>query len=319
MKQIYLHVIIKPMSFYVKKLYSNELGWRGGKPNKAGKFLFVSKKENVINFFPTHNSDEIDPSMSLGIIVHDMKRLINAEYIYHSNELSKHQGKDRRIYLNEEIDPNGSYFQPGHYIVFFKYFDAVDKEIKFILYRFTPADEEYIKLEKATEGNNHLIFNNLDFIQTFDRSYNEATISKKTQTRITSRLARNIHDIYSNQQEFRFAIRTIYNDKCCIIGDSINTGETINCEAAHIKPFSSGGNHAANNGLLLSRDLHWAFDKGCFTIDQSYEIKVHNKMKNSPIAKYNGKKVKLPNRDFWPSIKNITYHNQEIFLKFKEA
>ena len=66
------------MSFYVKKLYSNELGWRGGKPNKAGKFLFVSKKENVINFFPTHNSDEIDPSMSLGIIVHDMKRLVNA-------------------------------------------------------------------------------------------------------------------------------------------------------------------------------------------------------------------------------------------------
>jgi len=30
-------------------------------------------------------------------------------------------------------------------------------------------------------------------------------------------------------------------------------------------------------------------------------------------------KIKLPNKDFWPSIKNITYHNQEIFLKFKET
>jgi hypothetical protein len=307
------------MSFYVKKLYSNELGWRSGKPNKAGKFLFVSKKENVVDFFPQHQPDEVDPSMSLGIIAHDKKRLVNAEYIYHNNEKSRHQGKDRRIYLNEEIDPDGSYFQPGHYVVFFKYFDEIDKEIKFILYRFTPDHPEYEKLEKITEQKNHKIFNNLDFIKTFDRSYEESIISKKTQTRITSRLARNIHDLYSNQQEFRFAIRTIYDDKCCILGDSIDTGETINCEAAHIKPFSTGGNHAAKNGLLLSRDLHWAFDKGCFTIDQSYEIKVHKKMKSSSLGKYDGKKIKLPNKDFWPSIKNITYHNQEIFLKFKEA
>lgn len=307
------------MSFYVKKLYSNELGWRSGKPNKAGKFLLVSKKEEIVDFFPNHKTDEIDPSMSLGIIVHDMKRLVNAEYIFHNNKKTAHRGKDRRIYLNEEIDPDGLYFQPGHYIVFFKYLDEIDKEIKFILYRFTPEHKEYEKLEKITQQRNHLTFNNLDFIQTFDKSYNEATISKKTQTRITSRLARNIHDIYSNQQEFRFAIRTIYNDKCCIIGDSISTGEAINCEAAHIKPFSSGGNHAANNGLLLSRDLHWAFDKGCFTIDQGYEIKVHNKMMNGSLREYNGKKIKLPSREFWPSVKNITYHNQEIFLKFKDA
>ena len=305
------------MSFYVKKLYSNELGWRSGKPNKAGKFLLVSKK--AAEYFPPHNLDDIDPSMSLGIIVNDMKHLVNAEYTHDNDPKSKHRGKDRRIYLNEEIDPDGSYFQPNHYIVFFKYFDESDKEIKFILYRFTPEHKEYEKLEKITQKKNHSFFNNLDFIQTFDRSYNESTISKKTQTRITSRLARNIHDLYSNQQEFRFAIRTIYDDKCCIIGNSINTGETINCEAAHIKPFSTGGNHAANNGLLLSRDLHWAFDKGCFTIDQAYEIKVHKKMKSSSLAQYDGKKIKLPNREFWPSIKNVTYHNQEVFLKFKES
>ena len=37
------------MSFYVKKLYDNELGYRKGIPNKAGKFLLVSKKR--ANFF----------------------------------------------------------------------------------------------------------------------------------------------------------------------------------------------------------------------------------------------------------------------------
>ena len=308
------------MSFYVKKLYGNELGWRSGQPNKAGKFLLISKKENIVNFFPPHKSDEVDPSMSLGIIVQDMKRLVNAEYTFHNDEKSGHKGKDRRIYLNEEIDQNGTYFQPGHYVVFFKYFDDKDKETKFILYRFTQEDKEYQKLEKLTEQKNHLIFNNLDFIQTFDKVYDEAIISKKTQARITSRLARHIDDVYTNQPEFRFAIRKIYDDKCCVEDRAINTGTTINCEAAHIKPFALGGNHAAKNGLLMSRDLHWAFDKGCFTIDQFYEIKVQSKMKSGFLGKYNGKKITLPkDRHFWPSVKNITYHNQEIFNKFKDA
>ena len=93
--------------------------------------------------------------------------------------------------------------------------------------------------------------------------------------------------------------------------------DTINCEAAHIKPFASGGNHAANNGLLLSRDLHWAFDRGCFTIDQSYEVRVHNKMKNSLLSKYEGKKITLPkDQNFWPSMKNTTHHINEIFFYF---
>ena len=59
------------MSFYVKKLYDNELGYRKGIPNKAGKFLLVSKKR--ADFFPPHKTDEIDPSMSLGIIIDEMK------------------------------------------------------------------------------------------------------------------------------------------------------------------------------------------------------------------------------------------------------
>ena len=249
------------MSFYIKKLYSNELGWRGGKPNKAGKFLFVSKKENVINFFPTHNSDEIDPSMSLGIIVHDMKRLINAEYIYHNNKVSRHQGKDRRIYLNEEIDPNGSYFQPGHYIVFLNILMKLIKKLN-SFYIGLHQNIKNMKNLKITEQKNHSVFNNLDFIQTFDRSYNEAIISKKTQTRITSRLARNIHDIYSNQQEFRFAIRKIYNDKCCI-AETLLILVKLLIVKLHILNLFLLVETMQQIMVYYSRDLHWAFDKGC--------------------------------------------------------
>ena len=83
------------MSFYVKKLYDNELGYRKGIPNKAGKFLLVSKKR--ADFFPPHKTDEIDPSMSLGIIIDEMKHLVHAEYTHDNDPESGHRGNDRRI------------------------------------------------------------------------------------------------------------------------------------------------------------------------------------------------------------------------------
>ena len=152
MKRIILRAIILFYEFLCKKiLYKNELGWRSGLPNTL-EISIVSKK--AAEYFPPHDPDEIDPSMSLGIIVNDMKHLVNAEYAHDNDPKSKHRGKDRRIYLNEEIDPKGSYFQPGYYIVFFKYFDDKDQEIKYILYRFTPEDKEYEKLEKSLNKRN---------------------------------------------------------------------------------------------------------------------------------------------------------------------
>lgn len=38
-------------------------------------------------------------------------------------------------------------------------------------------------------------------------------------------------------------------------------------EAAHIKPYGSGGPHVPENGLLLRSDLHTLFDQGYITVD----------------------------------------------------
>jgi putative restriction endonuclease len=45
-------------------------------------------------------------------------------------------------------------------------------------------------------------------------------------------------------------------------------------EAAHIKPYSLGGFHEVNNGLLLRADIHKLFDKGYVTITPDYYFKV---------------------------------------------
>lgn len=304
------------MNFYVKKLYKNELGIRNNIPNKAGKFLLISKKRK--DFFPFLDPDTIEPRTSLGIIINDTKHLVNAEYIYHNDVSKGHKGLDRRIYLNEEIDTAGSYFQPNHYIVFFRYFDEIDNEIRYILYRFTKDHKTYDLLEKKTGGTNHLVFDNLDFIDTTDRTFKKITISKKTDERIRDRLKRNEDDIYSNQAEFRYGIREIYNNKCCITGESIDTGSTINCQAAHIKPWQFKGNHSPKNGILLSLDLHWAFDRGCFTINEDYTIKVFKNMKGGFLDKYDGKKITIPqDENLKPTFQNIKFHNENIFGKLK--
>ena len=44
----------------------------------------------------------------------------------------------------------------------------------------------------------------------------------------------------------------------------------MNVQAAHLWPDSWLGPLRPSNGILLSLDLHWAFDIGQFTIDNDY-------------------------------------------------
>ena len=62
-----------------------------------------------------------------------------------------------------------------------------------------------------------------------------------------------------------------------------------------------------------------SFD-GCFHGRSMAAISTSNsnKMKDGFLGKYEGKKITLPKeRKFWPSIKNITFHNKEVFGKLK--
>jgi len=60
-----------------------------------------------------------------------------------------------------------------------------------------------------------------------------------------------------------------YERRCAITGE--RTLPVL--EAAHIKPYSSGGPHEPENGLLLRSDLHTLFDQGYVTVD-AHQLKV---------------------------------------------
>jgi predicted restriction endonuclease len=56
-------------------------------------------------------------------------------------------------------------------------------------------------------------------------------------------------------------------------------------QAAHIIPTELGGSDNPTNEIPLSRNLHWAFDRGFFTIDEDYTVKVHPSVLNIELLK----------------------------------
>jgi hypothetical protein len=70
------------------------------------------------------------------------------------------------------------------------------------------------------------------------------------------------------QGSFRVIVTDAYG-RCCAA-----TGERVLpvLEAAHIKPYSQGGEHRVDNGLLLRSDLHTLFDQGYVSVTPDYRL-----------------------------------------------
>jgi putative restriction endonuclease len=71
-------------------------------------------------------------------------------------------------------------------------------------------------------------------------------------------------------------------------------------EAAHIKPYGSGGPHEPENGLLLRSDLHTLFDQGYVTVDANrFRVVVSNRIREEfengrDYYQLHGKPIRLP-------------------------
>ena len=76
-----------------------------------------------------------------------------------------------------------------------------------------------------------------------------------------------LKDVRTNGHTFRKNVITSFNNKCALTNI---TSEL--CEAAHILPYkycNKYDKYSKYNGLLLSANMHKAFDKNYFTIDEN--------------------------------------------------
>lgn len=94
----------------------------------------------------------------------------------------------------------------------------------------------------------------------------------------------------------------------------------MNLEAAHIWPISHKGLYLPSNGIALCRDMHWAFDKGMFTVDDNFKVKVHPNIESEYLRQYNGKQIFIPENPFFrPDVNSLHYHQSNIYGLFQTA
>jgi putative restriction endonuclease len=120
---------------------------------------------------------------------------------------------------------------------------------------------------------------------------------------------------------FRLNVVAAYNYTCALTGYrlmTLSTGTIV--DAAHIHQFARSRNNDTQNGLALSKNAHWLFDNGLWTLAADYTILVATDQfsEDSPdqkgLKEYQGSKIRLPaDSRLWPSPAHLAWHRSHKF------
>lgn len=118
------------------------------------------------------------------------------------------------------------------------------------------------------------------------------------------------------QGSFRVVVTDAYHRRCAITGERVLPV----LEAAHVRPYSSGGEHRIDNGLLLRSDLHTLFDRGYVTVTPDLHLEVSSRIRDEfhngrEYYALHGRGVRAPSRsDQILAEANLRWHNEQIYL-----
>lgn len=323
------------MIYYLKKCGYQELGSVGadGKPHR-GRYLLISMNKDVLKIFPPLTTTQRNDSALLPIISLYSNKKVYCNFVYHNDKFhgstAAHPRNEYRLYLNKGIEENQLLFNTGDIIIVRKKnYDEEPIDEQDIYYldiiKTFEKPELYETLNNVIENSNisggyALYARNIPEFEEKIRHIQkqvEVIIDKSVTDRIVHETT--VSSLFS-ASSFRDFVMVGYKNLCAITGTVIRSANYMNLEAAHIKPQSHGGLFLPNNGIALSRDLHWAFDKGFFTLDDSYKIMVHQDIKSEYLKSFNGKEIRLPDDDFFkPNLENIKYHRENVYGLFLRA
>jgi HNH endonuclease len=118
------------------------------------------------------------------------------------------------------------------------------------------------------------------------------------------------------QGSFRILVTDAYDRRCAVTGERVLPV----LEAAHIRPYASGGEHRVDNGLLLRSDLHTLFDRGYVTVTPTLDLEVSRRIREDfengrHYYALHGERVREPtDRGQRPSAEFLRWHNEEAYL-----
>lgn len=345
--------------FYIHKVGHQEMGSvknRGDKPAR-GRYFLISK--SCLDFFPHISSVVMNDKVVLTVIPmrrgkDPEKVLCTMDYHnqkYADIEYTGQNPRDEiRLYMNNEIDPDKQFFFKGDYAVFERI--EVNGNTYYSLTKITPDHNRYQLLTNILDKydkrfhSNAIIDTVFDFIEhpntdgivdivvteeaqkvikmeseTILKGYKDTQVPEDDrQNTIEETMGCSIF----NSSLFHDLVMHAYNYKCAITGKVIRYKEgkidLYNLEAAHIKPQAHQGTFLPCNGIAMSRDMHFAFDKGFFTINNDYTVIVSEKLKDSWFYnEYNGKKMYVPSEPFYrPQPVFLQHHRDNVFETFRQ-
>ena len=117
------------------------------------------------------------------------------------------------------------------------------------------------------------------------------------------------------QGAFRVLVTDIYGRRCAVTQERTLPA----LEAAHIRPYSDGGEHEARNGLLLRRDIHSLFDAGYVTVTPDLNFEVSRRIREEfdngrHYYALHGKRIKPPKEiGQQPDPDALAWHNEHCF------
>jgi putative restriction endonuclease len=121
---------------------------------------------------------------------------------------------------------------------------------------------------------------------------------------------------------FRLIVVAAYSFTCCLTRHRLTTisrGSMV--DAAHIHQFADSRNNDPRNGIALSKNAHWMFDKGLWTITDEYIIKVAHQHfaeeypDGKALTDFDGEALLLPvDVNLRPDPLYLAWHRKKKFL-----
>jgi putative restriction endonuclease len=117
------------------------------------------------------------------------------------------------------------------------------------------------------------------------------------------------------QGAFRVVVTDDYQRRCAITGEKTLPA----LDAAHIRPYGEGGEHAPSYGLLLRRDIHSLFDAGYVTVSPNMRFEVSSKIREEfengrHYYALHGQLIAIPKTlSHRPDANALSWHNEHVF------
>ena len=333
------------MQIFLKKIKPQEWGYSGEEPGQRGKYLLIPM--DCWDFFPALSSGTRNSFCSIRVRLPN-NLWIGLIYVWHNTfnfpEVAlKRKHNEKRLYSNSLVN-EGLQLDKDVIICLAR---SSESETDFFSSAILPSDSEYsavlhlLNSKNATLIDQQLLADNAPRLHgkivrqvelvddDEDQSLaNTDEIIEEAKKRLVAHLGPTVligddplialASSFKTQSDFSCAVRKIYKGKCALRESYIYKDHPVGLEAAHIHAKYNGGNYLPSNGILLSTDLHRAFDEGIWTLDDELRVVVHDKINDGILMDFRGKELAIPleNIAFKPHLSYVKWHRDNRFGMF---